>query len=218
MTGDAPETYAKALHDCLMRGTNKRAWIVDLRPDTGGNMYPMIGGLAPLLPVGKLYAFANGHRVATAQVGIDRGGVTINRQRVFGALDAGSRVGPPVIVVFGATCASSCEQTANALAARPRTLFIGEPTAGYLTANTPLLINDAYVMLLTTGYTQDPCGHVLEANLTPDLAVDHVADRSLDDLLALPLVNEWLVRRFDRPATKAMSASRCGPTSSTASR
>lgn len=192
VTGDAPIAYAKALHDCLMHGADRRAWIVDLRGNSGGNMHPMIGGLAPLLPVGGLYTFVNGHRIATAQVGIDGSGVTINHKVAFRARDAGSRVRPPLVVVFGTACGSSCEQTANALAVRPHTLFIGEPTAGYLTANSPLIINDAYVMSLTTGYTQDPCGRVIEDKLSPDVAVEHVATRSIDELLALPLVHDWL--------------------------
>jgi hypothetical protein len=176
-SSDPSKTSAKTLHDCLMQGEAKRAWVIDLRGG-GGDTARTMDGLAPLLPAGR------------------RAG-----------RDAGKRTGPPLIVVFDALCGGSCERTANALAARPRTLLIGEPVTRHPGAWTPLLIDDAYVVSLASGYLRDPCGTRLTTDRSPDLAVDHVGTTSVGALLALPLVSDWLTRQRDHPS---MSSTRCG--------
>ncbi len=203
--GDAPAAYTAQLHDCLMDHRPARAWVVDLRGNGGGNMYPMLAGLAPLLPIGPLYAFANGHRDTTARIAIDARGLTVNGELVTPASDPAALADRPVLVVFDGRCASSCEQVANALSASRWTRSIGQPSAGFLTANVILPIDRDYVLLLTSGYTEDPCGRVLDGNLVPDLRVDDVTAKPVDALLAEPAVRAWLGVTSPDSATR-----RCG--------
>lgn len=64
--------------DDAARGTC--GWIIDLRGNTGGNMYPMLSGLAPLLPDDM--TASSGEAVLTAFRGVDG-------TRTFGADSAG---------------------------------------------------------------------------------------------------------------------------------
>lgn len=211
--GDAPARYAEALRGCLLSRPDGTAWVVDLRGNSGGNTYPMIAGVGPLLPAGDLYSFLNGGRVATVTVGIAADGVQ-NNGHIIASIptDVGSRTRGPVIVVLGPRCTSSCEQVANALGARPRTLFVGEPTGGFTSANVVYPLNDDYVLLLTNGYTADPCGRPIVDRLTPDVALAPVDARTLDDVLAVPAVAAWLdrtARRALEPVSTDERSARC---------
>ena len=191
--GDGPARYATALHDCLLAAPVDRPWVVDLRGNGGGNMYPMIAGASPLLPEGPLYAFVDDRGAATAQIGIGPSGVTMADE--IGSIatpDVGSRTRAPVVVVIGPRCGSSCEQVANALAARPRTLFVGQDSGGFTTGNVAQALNDDYLLLVTTGYTADPCGRLIADRLHPDVVVDRVDERAVAELLAMPTVSAWL--------------------------
>lgn len=57
-TGDAQaaKTYANKLSAALKKD-DYQAVLVDLRDNTGGNMYPMIAGLSSLLPDEDLFQF-----------------------------------------------------------------------------------------------------------------------------------------------------------------
>ena len=48
--------YAEALQDAIRQADRPglAGWIVDLRPDGGGNMWPMIAGVGPILGEGMI--------------------------------------------------------------------------------------------------------------------------------------------------------------------
>jgi hypothetical protein len=215
--GDGPARYATALHDCLLAAPDDRPWVVDLRVNGGGNMYPMIAGLSPLLPEGPLYAFVDGRGAPTAQIAIGPTGVTVDGE--VGSIatpDVGSRTRAPVVVVIGPRCGSSCEQVANALSARPRTLFVGQDSGGYTTGNFPHALNDDYLLLVTSGYTGDPCGRPIADRLHPDVVVDRVDDLSVAEVLAAPGVGTWLAtmrQHVARPVSDIERNARCAAAS-----
>ena len=51
--------YVDAAHDVL--GAAACGWIVDLRSNGGGNLYPMLAALAPLLGPGPLLGYRDRH-------------------------------------------------------------------------------------------------------------------------------------------------------------
>jgi carboxyl-terminal processing protease len=61
------ETYATQIQDLIreLDGQDPCGWIVDLRENTGGNMWPMLAGLGPILGDGKAGTFvdADGQKV-----------------------------------------------------------------------------------------------------------------------------------------------------------
>jgi len=152
-----------------------RGWIIDLRGNGGGNMWPMLAGLGPLLGEGKLGAFHDGggkdsnwlYRDGT--VGTE-GSENWKYPRVEGEpyRVAGN---PAVAVLIDGGTASSGEAVAIAFRGRSRTRFFGEPTMEVSTNNTNFLLSDGANMILTIGVQVDRDGNEYQDGIQPDASV-----------------------------------------------
>ncbi len=130
-------------------------WIVDLRANVGGNMWPMLAVAAPLLPDGVLghFEFPDSRYQAWS---VDRGRVRLDgRQmaRSSGPLAPGGVV--PTAVLLSKHTASAGEAVALAFTAHPRVRLIGAPTAGLTTANLAHALPDGTRMRVTGSYYAD---------------------------------------------------------------
>jgi carboxyl-terminal processing protease len=136
-----------------------RGWVVDLRINPGGNMWPMLSGLSPLLgkePVG-FFRDAKGHDTPWR---IEFPGVSI--------LDLSSA---PVAVLIGARTTSSGEAVAVAFRGRPRTRSFGQPTAGLSTGNQLYDLPGGARLNLTTTRFVDRMGQLYGEKIAPDVTV-----------------------------------------------
>jgi len=77
----------------------------------------------------------------------------------------------PVAVLTGPATGSSGEFLAIAFKKRRNTVFIGTETAGYITSTKGFKINDAVMLLLSTGYGRDRTGQIYEDALSPDIYI-----------------------------------------------
>lgn len=199
-------TFALQLQSQLqMEDAHDRCgWIVDLRQNQGGNMWPMLLGVAPLLaknPNGTevIGAFNLG---ATHQAwSLQPGRVLIeNRTR----LELNSppyvlrRPAPPVAVLIGNRTASSGEMVALAFRGRPAARSFGKETAGFSTANTPVPLPDRSVLLLTGAVAVDRNHKGDGGKLQPDVSVSNEAD-------AEQTARNWLLAQ---PQCRAMASNR----------
>lgn len=139
-------------------------WIVDLRENGGGNVFPMIAGIGPILGVGD----AGGGRLVD--------GATVVRRYRDGRSGA-ARVtapyqlrvpDPPVAVLIGPRTASSGEATALAFIGRPDTRTFGTATAGFTTGNRPFPLADGAVLNLAVSRMTDRTGREYEGPIEPD--------------------------------------------------
>ena len=174
------DTLASAIERLEAAGTC--GWIVDLRGNEGGNMWPMLNGLEPLLGAGPLGHFgdADGPRSRWAR----RGGRIVNEPmnaQGDGEAPSGRLAGAPVAVLFGPRTASSGEMTAIAFLSRPRTRTFGAPSAGLTTANVPPRLPDGAQLLITTTGVHDGDGGFVSGPLVPDEATpdDETLPRAL---------------------------------------
>lgn len=143
-------------------------FVVDLRPNTGGNMYPMIDAVGALLNEGVLGTFENAAgkfnpwilKDGTATVGppSDR----LPPPSVFGNKPA------PVAVLLGPLTASAGEYTAISFKGRANTRFFGTATAGYVTANHPIPLSDGAVIVMTGAWGLDRTGKKYLDVVEPD--------------------------------------------------
>lgn len=161
--------YAKAGRDAL--ATFYRAhicrYVVDLRGNGGGNVYPMLNSLQALLgqepylysqDVGqpeKPQTMANAPYMPVGDAATDP------RQRDVQAA-------APVAVLIDRDTASSGEFTAMAFEGRPHTRFFGEPTAGYLTANGHFNLPDGAFLAVSVGWSVDRLHRSYHDTITPD--------------------------------------------------
>jgi len=167
-------------------------WIVDLRSNSGGNMWPMLLGVAPLLrtsPTGveEIGSFATAGAqqrwsltpaVASADgrpmLGFGRPGYSLKQP------------GAPVAVLVGSHTASSGEATMLSFRGRPQARSFGQPTAGFSTSNITRTLVDGSVLALTTAVMRDRNGVGAGARLAPD-------ELTIGDVATLQAAQQWLL-------------------------
>jgi hypothetical protein len=133
-------------------------WVIDLREHTGGDMWPGVRGLSPLLGPGSYGAFVDARGAKPWLTGAAMSTEVLKRP------------GAPVAVLLGPKTGSSGEMTAIAFAGRPATRSFGQPTAGFTTANSPVVLSDGAVLVLTAAHVQDRLARRYEGPMTPDEA------------------------------------------------
>jgi C-terminal processing protease CtpA/Prc len=166
-------------------GAGLVGWVVDLRGNGGGNMWPMIAGLGPILgedtlgyfvdPLGQaiLWEYRNG---ASWLDGYEMVRVpepyTLLRER------------PKVAVLVDNKVSSSGEATFIAFRRRPHTRSFGTFTCGLSTANSGFLLSDGAVLNLTVSFMADRSRQTYGSSIFPD-------ERLMDDQVVQRAV-EWL--------------------------
>ena len=143
-------------------------YVVDLRGNTGGNMWPMLNGIAPLLGNPPFGFF---------EPGSDPGQVWKSVHGEVTAVDAdiaripayvAKQKDPPVAVLVDHDTASSGEFTAMAFEGRAGVRVFGQPTAGFVTANGIYALPDGAQMAVTVSSAQDRLHREYRARIVPD--------------------------------------------------
>jgi len=163
-------------------GQVRCGWVVDLRRDTGGNMFPMLAGLRPLLGDQPLGSFRN----ADGHLSPFSAGNRLDKAPPRGpALEHAA-----VALLLGPHTASSGEVVAVAFEGRPNTRSFGQPTAGLSTANAGYNLPDGSVIFLTDAVDVDRTGHAYGEKIQPDQPVDAATTSDSDP--TLDAAQAWL--------------------------
>lgn len=167
-------------------------WIVDLREDNGGNMWPMIAGLGALIGEGELGSTkdTSGQVVRwfyhDGQSWLENiPGAAVSHPEFL--LDPKKT---PVAVLIGSQTASSGESTAIAFQGRPNTRSFGWPSSGFTTSNRAFLLRDGAVILLSTAVVLDRTGKEYDGKLIPDAETARPLEDAEAWLLAQPACNQ----------------------------
>jgi carboxyl-terminal processing protease len=170
--GDAADAYADSMATRIGDiDSGVCGWIVDLRSNTGGNMWPMIAGLAPILGKGTVGAFTYpDSRVEPWTITEEHilwGSTPMVSLKRFPEVDEAK----PVAVLIGPNTASSGEATAVAFHGRDGTKLIGEPTLGLTTSNEPVELSDGALLILTMSSFTDRHGQAFgqDISVEPDI-------------------------------------------------
>ncbi len=164
-------------------------WIVDLRNDTGGDMYPMLLSVGPILGAGRLIGFADAKGLryyVSYKDGTLSGGGYVNRAplRVADFSPA-----PAVAVLTGQMTGSSGEVVTVAFRERPNTRSFGSPTMGATNGPLPHRLADGAVLFLGVYYYADRSGTVYEHPIKPDVSFAYTATPSAVEQAA----EKWLL-------------------------
>lgn len=143
--------------------------VIDLRLNSGGAMFAMLGGIANLFEPGHLGAF-----IGADGKGDDHWGVTTHT--AFSGNDTYCTVanmGTPagnlkVVVLLSRYTASSGEAVAISFKGRKNTWFIGENTGGYTTANDSFWLAYALGVFMSSSIEADRNGHTYWNYVQPD--------------------------------------------------
>ena len=171
---DSASAYATRLHAGIRRidAADPCGWILDLRSNTGGNMWAMLASVGPLLVEGAIgsFAFPDGRIIewsysdGKARMG-DSTLVEVERPYRLRA-DA-----PPVALLVGTRTASSGEAVVIAFQGQSTARSFGEPTAGVPSANRMFVLPDSSAIALATAWFADRSDRVYRQSLVPDSLV-----------------------------------------------
>jgi C-terminal processing protease CtpA/Prc len=202
------EEFAEKLHGIAMdlQSQKPQGWIIDLRGNQGGNMWPMLAGIGLVIGEGDLGAFVSSddeHEVwfyKTGSAGIKEAGkeeiANEIKQPLFALPDQ-----PWVAVLFDRSTGSSGEAVAIAFAGRPRERSFGERTAGFSTSNQMYPLSDGASLFLCNGIEADRTGKLYPDGLEPDVKVPGPTGRPApgeQDDAALLAAEQWLAARTRR--------------------
>jgi C-terminal processing protease CtpA/Prc len=180
------QAYTRRMHELLVATVASAdcGWVVDLRQNTGGNMWPMLGGLKPFLGNAGLGSFesryGNGPKWVAGQ------GIDISPPATLNALENSW-----VAVLTGPRTASSGEAVTISFRGRSRTRSFGQNTAGLSTANSTLRLPDGSMLLLTTAIELDRDGNRYGDVVTPDRMIPAAAAGAAEDPV-LKEATSWL--------------------------
>jgi len=194
--GQAATEYATAVQQIIrdLDAGTPCGWIVDLRENVGGSMWPMLSGIGPLLGEGVAGMFvAPGGAETTWSY---RDGQALEGDEVQTVVKGDAyRLDPPppVAVLTGPSTSSSGEAIAVAFRGRPAARSFGQPTQGLSTANREFILSDGAWLLLTVSRFADRTGQVYGSMIAPDEIVpqqagqdDATLQAGVDWLLAQP--------------------------------
>jgi C-terminal processing protease CtpA/Prc len=173
----ASTKFATALQKQISDASSHRlsGWIVDLRGNTGGNMWPMLVGVGPLIGSGTLgyflypnvsipWFYENGEAGC-----INPSGKTANFKLDASIQDCAQL---PVAVLIDAATASSGEALAISFKGRAKSYLLGQHTRGLSTANENFELPDGATLFLTTSGEADRNKIPYDSGLSPDLTVE----------------------------------------------
>lgn len=157
------EDFARSIEGALV-ALGQRApcgWIVDLRGNQGGNMWPMLAGLSPFLGETTVGYFldAEGQRTAWR---VSRGAAALGEATLVSLADpaALNLADAPVAVLIGPRTASAGEAVAVAFRGRANTRLFGDRTAQVSSGNIAKVMPDGAVIGVTAAAFVDRAGRV----------------------------------------------------------
>ncbi|MET9699385.1 S41 family peptidase [Streptomyces sp. NPDC006529] len=143
-------------------------WMLDLRQNTGGNVWPMFAVAAPLLGEGKVGAFVTADGAATPWSVENRRPRLNGEESPWGPADPLGTPDPPVAVLTDGGTASAAEALLIAFKGRPDTRTFGTSTYGVPTGNDGFPLSDGAVINLTTELDADRTGRTYDGAIPPD--------------------------------------------------
>lgn len=167
--------YVHTVLDFLAAHQDAKGVVLDLRDNRGGNMYPMIAAVSPLLPDGIILRFKG--RKRTVPVSLDFV-LNTNGLKAEGIPEFPSSI--PVALLTDDWTGSSGEATLLCFRGLENTRTFGIPTAGFASANNVKPLSDGYTLVITTGCDMARTGEVFcDDPISPDV----VTQTPLEDAL-----------------------------------
>lgn len=166
--GDAALPYPRAAHLAMRAVGHLPLWIVDLRGNTGGNMWPMLLAAGPLLDNGDSGRFIY-PGAPEQRWGYRDGAVYLAGSVQLQLADPLDPLRPQAIAVLtGPSTRSSGEAMTLAFRGFPRTRSFGLPTSGVPTCNRLRRLDENATIALTVGWMADRDGQKFDGPISPD--------------------------------------------------
>ncbi len=163
--------YTDSLRSQIQHLDNKteiRAWVVDLRNNGGGTMWPMIAGLNPLIPDGIAGYFIDDRSRSSIWKSMSRNPENVgNVKTIYKCRNPNSKIA----VLFNERTASSGEMTIISFLGLPNVKTFGTPSAGFTTANQTIPLSNGGFLYLATSFSADRNKKIYKGRLQPEVLV-----------------------------------------------
>jgi C-terminal processing protease CtpA/Prc len=174
-----------------------KGWVLDLRQNTGGNCWPMLAGIGPLLDNGVCGYFIDNKRHKSSwyyndgQCGID----SVSLCKVSNVPYKLLKPDNSIAILTGSQTASSGEVVVTAFRGKTNTKSFGQSTQGLSTGNTSFKLSDGSMILLTTSIYADRNENSYGGRILPDVLedFDHVNAYSQDRVVKRAI--DWIRER-----------------------
>ena len=187
-TPEQANAYARQIQDAIAAADRDDliGWIVDLRSNGGGNMWPMVAGLGPILgegPLGYFIGPTGNETLWEYRDGLR--GLEDSRSRRSHRPTSLRRQQPRVAVLSNVGIASSGEATLIAFRQRANTRSFGQPTCGLSTSNQTFTLSDGGMFTITTAVMADRNKNRFGDSIPPDEVI-------IDQSQMIQRAIEWL--------------------------
>lgn len=165
------QQYADSLQSQIksIDNENLEGWIIDLRENTGGNCWPMLTGLGPILGNGICGYFIDNKQKKSSwfyqdgESGLDSITIAKLSAQHYELINNSN----PVAVLTGWRTASSGEVVVTAFHNKNNTRSFGASTRGLSTGNANYTLSDGSMIILTTSIYADRLGNVFGKEIKP---------------------------------------------------
>lgn len=146
-------------------GTPIKKWVLDMRLCGGGNMVPMLNGIADILEDGDMGGYTDNNGQFIKHWGM--------RQGVFCAEDTAmiihaNKVRNRLAILTGPVTASAGEAVTTMLTGRPDTRSFGTPSFGQITCTNVFPMGNQGMLVISVGYYTDRNKKAYKVNISPD--------------------------------------------------
>lgn len=202
--GDVPggQWYADKLYAGIAaRAAQSCGFIVDVRGNGGGNMWPMLGGVGMVAGQGQvlkdidrdgneMMAVSHVDGVLYSHVGTRRHPA----MRVQATQQLPNLAEMPVAVLIDSAVSSSGDAVAIAFNGRPHTRFFGERTDQRASMNRTFPLQQG-ALQITVGWIADRNGRTFPDGLEPDEAVAYAPGADGEDDSVVQAAKTWLAKQ-----------------------
>jgi C-terminal processing protease CtpA/Prc len=184
------DSFANSIYNAIREmdsAVTVKGWVVDLRNNTGGNMWPMVSGLNALIGTEATpgyFKFADGKTTSPWKIPSPVHTFILTNQYQL------KNKGTKIAVLYGKRTASSGEMTAISFIGKPNTRSFGTATAGYTTANSIYSLREGNIFVLASSYVLDRNYKAYTGKITPDVLIENTGDETLVLKKALAWIKE----------------------------
>ncbi|HEY1008739.1 MAG TPA: S41 family peptidase [Daejeonella sp.] len=186
---------------CSVDPSTVKGWILDLRLNTGGNVWFNLASLASMIGDGPSTGIYYGDD-RTAEMSFIKDGKPFGNNQFYTIPNVKCTLPSstvPVVILTSPATASSAEALLLAFKGRVNTIVIGEPTAGFVTSNNSFAVGEDVTLVLATGYMTDGRGRPYTSGIEPDITVRNGDDfRNLKNDKKVAKAMEWLNGRIPK--------------------
>lgn len=176
-----------------LNASGVKHWVIDLRFNGGGNMNPMIAGMAPLLSEGHIGGSFNAEGAVFQNFEI-KGGQFIDTERLVDSTATKIQLDhePRIAVLLSRYTVSSGEIVATVFKGQDNTRFFGEDSGGMTTVTGFNPVTEDLYMCISAAIYADRLGNSYPINIPVDEAIKMDLDtlNSQDAILEAAL--KWL--------------------------